>query len=76
MKNLKDTISNYAAVILVIAGGVQTFLTLNASKPIDFGQLSLYLVGIIIAYLTGKNPDGSTKSDGQVTTQNSQSTPK
>ena len=72
MNNLKDKLSSYAAYILAVVGGIQTYLTIHAGQPINWGLLSLYVVGIIVGILTGKNPDGSTKSLEQVVTQNTQ----
>jgi hypothetical protein len=76
MNNIKDTITNYAAIILLVVGAVQTFLQANAGKPIDWGQLTLFVIGAVCSYFIGKTPNGQTKTDVQVTAQNAPNPPK
>lgn len=67
MNNLKDKITTWLAYVLVVVGAVNTFLQANAGKPIDWGQLILFVVAAISSYLIGKAPDGTTKTVAQVT---------
>lgn len=61
MKNLKDTLTTIVAILLALFGGLQVYLSANAGKEIDWGQLLLCEGAAITSYLTGKNPNGSTK---------------
>lgn len=63
--NLKDKISTALAILLVLLGAVNTYIQANAGKPVDYTQLSLFVISAVISYLTGKNPNGSTKTDEQ-----------
>lgn len=75
MSNIKDlltTICGWVTVIggAVLAGVASGQIILPATVTTIIGSL----VGIAVAvtqFLTGKNPDGSTKSTSQVTQQNS-----
>lgn len=76
MKNLKDTLTTIAGVMIAIAGVILALSTNGIILPtwVTTGGVVLATVGAaIIAYLGGKNPDGSTKSKLQVENQNKQS---
>jgi hypothetical protein len=68
--NLKDTITNIVAYILVALGALNTFLQANAGQPINWQQLVLFVTGAVISYLIGKQPNGKTKTPDQVASQN------
>jgi len=62
MKNLKDTITTIFAVLMAIAGAVNAFLQANTgTDKINWYQLLVAVVVAVVAYFTGKNPNGSTK---------------
>lgn len=71
--NLKDKVTTGLSIALMLGGAVNTYLQANAGQPINWSQLGMFVVTAAIAYFTGKNPDGSTKSPEQVAQQNSQS---
>ena len=56
MNDLKNTISNIVAIVLVALGAVQTYL--QGVNEINWLQLALLVGGAIISYLTGKGSDG------------------
>jgi hypothetical protein len=64
--NLKDKITTYAAYASVVVGIVNAYLQAHAGQAIDWKQLGLFLVTGLIAYFTGKNPDGTAKTPEQV----------
>jgi hypothetical protein len=59
--NIKDNITTIAAYIMVIAGAVNAYLQVNGGKDINWFQLAVAVILAITAYLTGKNPNGTTK---------------
>lgn len=59
---MKDTLSNAVAIILVIAGALNTYLQSLNGGEINWLQLILVIGGAVIAYLTGKTQDLSGKS--------------
>ena len=61
MNNLKDNVTTIIAIVTVIIGAVTAYLQANAGQPINWMQFGLYILGAIVAYFTGKNPNGSTK---------------
>ena len=74
--NLKDVITNYLAVILVILGALNTFLQAHAGQKISWPQLVMFIGGAVIAYFTGKTPAGTAKTTEQVVAQNAAVPPK
>lgn len=76
MKNIKDTLTTICGILIAASGAV---MTINQTSP---GFLPEKIVTIatvagvaalsVLGYLTGKNPDGSTKSAEQVAKQNEQ----
>jgi uncharacterized membrane protein YfcA len=67
--NLKDTISNIGAIVIVIAGAVNAYIQAQTG-PINWFQLAVVVVVAVIGVLTGKTPAGTTKTDSQVVAQN------
>jgi type IV secretory pathway VirB2 component (pilin) len=65
MKNLKDTITTWLAIIMVVVGAVNTYLQ-SQTGDINWIQLIMFVVGAVIAYLTGKAPNGTTKTTAQI----------
>jgi hypothetical protein len=67
--NLKDKITNICGVIVVICGALLTSTTQGVTLPTWLtgaaGVLSALSIGII-GYLTGKKPDGTVKTPGQI----------
>ena len=62
MTNLKDTITTIFAILMVIAGAVNAFLQANTgTDTINWYQLAVAIIVAVVAYFTGKNPNGSTK---------------
>ncbi len=75
MKNLKDTLTTVAGILIALAGTVLTCTKLGVVVPewlITDSTVAGVIGASIVAYLTGKNPDGSTKSAEQVAKQNEQ----
>jgi hypothetical protein len=68
--NLKDTITNYLAILLVALGALNTFLQANAGQPINWQQLVLFVGGAVISYFVGKAPNGKAKTADQVASAN------
>ena len=80
MKNLKDKLSTICGIIFLIGGAIVSVgATGGAILPVwlvSGAGVATALSGAVIGILTGKNPDGSTKSIPQIDTQNSQAAPK
>lgn len=73
MRNLKDKLSTICGIILAAAGIVLTLATGGLSLPPGVVTTATALAAIsggIIAYLTGKNPNGKTKTAQAIKTQN------
>lgn len=76
MKNIKDTLTTICGIMIAASG---TILTVDKTVP-GFVPEKISTIGAVmgvvalsvLGYLTGKNPDGSTKSVAQVEAQNSQ----
>jgi len=65
MKNIKDTLTNIAGVMIAIAGVILALNTAGIALPSWANTLgvTLGIVGAaIVSYFTGKNPDGTKKS--------------
>lgn len=76
MSNLKDTLTTVCGWVTVVGGAV---LGAVAAGQITLPASVTGILGGVVAialavtqFLTGKNPDGSTKSVSQVSDQNSQ----
>jgi uncharacterized membrane protein len=59
--NLKDNITTILAVLMIIGGTVNAYIQANAGQEINWYQLVVAVVVSVVAYFTGKNPDGTTK---------------
>jgi len=74
MKNLKDTVTTICGVIVAISGAIFTMTQSGVVLPSQLTTAATTAGAIavaILAYFTGKNPDGSTKSAAQIEAQNS-----
>ena len=58
---LKDIITNLIAFVMVILAAIQAYLGTVGGGEIDWFQLIIYVVGAIVAYLTGKDSRGKPK---------------
>jgi hypothetical protein len=56
----KDIITNIAAIVVVVAQAISTYLQANAGD-INYIQLVLSIALALGLYLTGKSGDGSAK---------------
>jgi hypothetical protein len=75
MQNIKDTLTTIAGIIGAIGAAivaVSSQITLPTWIT-STGGISVAISVAVVGYLTGKNPNGTTKSDTQVTNQNAQS---
>lgn len=61
MSNLKDNITTIASYLMVAAGAINAYLQINAGKDINWFQLAVTVILAVTAYMTGKNPNGTTK---------------
>ncbi len=72
MKNLKDKISTVCGIVLLISGCILSVTTAGVALPVvvvTSATLGASISGGLLAYLTGKNPDGSTKTVEQIEAQ-------
>lgn len=58
--NLKDQITNVLAILMVVGGAVNAYLQSNAGD-INWLQLGTAVVVAVVAWFTGKNPNGTSK---------------
>jgi len=65
MKNLKDKLTTWVAIILVVVEAVNAYLQ-STADGINWYQLVMAVIVAVIAYLTGKKPNGTAKSDASV----------
>lgn len=75
MTNLKDKVSNVCGFVFAIAGIILTLPTMGIVLPaviITVATASVTVSGGVIAYLTGKQPNGTAKSSSAVEQQNHQ----
>lgn len=75
MRNLKDTLTTIAGVMIAIGGVLLSLVTAGIILPAwatTGGIILATLGGAIISYFGGKNPNGSTKSAKQIEAQNEQ----
>ncbi|MES2592386.1 MAG: hypothetical protein V4608_10905 [Bacteroidota bacterium] len=72
MKNIKDTLTTIAGIVITISGTIvlakETGLEVS-EQAIIYSKVA-GLIGVsVLGYFTGKNPDGSKKSEKQVINQ-------
>ena len=74
MKNLKDIMTTIAGILGAIAFIGGTTIAYLTQHGINTPPIVIVVVGVcgavsagILGYLGGKNPDGSTKTDSQIT---------
>lgn len=68
MSNFKDTFTTILAIILVVAGAINTYLQ-SITGDIDWFQLLIAVVAALVAYFTGKTATGAKKSDAELINQ-------
>ncbi len=71
--NLKDRLTTIAGIILALTGTVLTLEKAGVVLPsyVTTTATALGIIaGSVVAYLTGKSPDGTTKTPEQVVNQN------
>lgn len=72
MKNLKDKITTICGILILLTGTILTVEKSGIVLPLWLTNAST-AIGIIaasvLAYYTGKNPDGSTKTELQINAQ-------
>lgn len=74
--NIKDTLTTIFGIVLAISGSIVS-LSISGGILIPVwlltsSTIAATLSGTVIGLLTGKNPNGTTKSDAQIITQNTQ----
>lgn len=60
MKNLKDTLTNILSVVTVIIGAASAYFQQSTDEGINWAQLGIAIVVAIVAWFTGKKPNGTT----------------
>lgn len=73
--NIKDTVTTICGILFVIGGAIASVATAGIALPAWLVSGSIVVATVsasIVAFLTGKNPNGTTKSEAQVVTQNAQ----
>lgn len=72
MKNLKDTVTTICGILIALSGAVYAATQAGVILPPSIVQGAV-LIGIVatsvLAYFTGKNPNGTKKSAEQITDQ-------
>jgi len=69
MNNLKDKLSTIVAIVLVVFGAVDAYLQ-SLVGDINWFQLAMAIIIAIIAYLTGKKPNGTSLSANEASALN------
>ncbi len=69
MLNIKNTLSNYIGLVLLIVAAINSYLDASAGKPFDLKTLLSFVLPAIIAFFTGRNNDLSKKTDVQIQAQ-------
>lgn len=73
MKNIKDKLTTLAGFLIAVCGAVAVLPTQGIALPTwatPAMTITVTLCGAVIAFLTGKNPDGSRKTKDQIEAQN------
>lgn len=60
MTDLKNTVTNILAIVLVIGGAANSYLE-STTGDINYLTLGVAIVTALIAYYTGKDKDGKKK---------------
>ena len=62
--NVKDILTTVAGIALVVFTAIQQYINgMAVDGTIDWFKLVAAIVVAIVAYFTGKNPNGSTKKN-------------
>lgn len=73
MENLKDKLTNIAAILIIAGGSILGLETKGVIMPLwlqTSGIIAITLGGAIIGYFTGKKPDGTVKAESVVVAAN------
>lgn len=73
MKNIKDKLTTVCALLIAVCTAVFALPSQGVVLPtwaIPVATVTAGVCGAIIAYFSGKNPNGTKKSQSQVDTQN------
>lgn len=72
MHNLKDTVTTICGIIIALSGGIYAADQAGIILPpkiVSFSVLAGIIATSVLAYFSGKNPNGSTKSPEQIADQ-------
>jgi len=73
MSNIKDTVATICGLVIAISGGivlaVNTGMVVLAPVIVNYSILAGIVAGSILGFLTGKNPNGTTKTREQIKNQ-------
>jgi hypothetical protein len=72
LSNLKDFITTICGIIILAAGIIHTVVLSGvtvAPTIVNIFTTAGIVAAAVLAYFTGKNPDGSTKTTEQITAQ-------
>lgn len=72
MKNLKDKITTICGILILVSGTIMTLNQAGIILPTWLSSIGItigVIAGSVLAYFTGKNPDGSVKTEVQINAQ-------
>lgn len=70
--NLKDTITTICGILILASGTILTLTQSGIILPTWLHSVGIavgVIAGSVLAYFTGKNPNGTTKTDEQISAQ-------
>lgn len=63
MTNIKDTLTNIAAVVILVFTAIQEYMaTIPVDGTIDWFKVIAAIVVAVVAWFTGKNANGTKKA--------------
>ena len=69
MSNIKDLLTTIFAIVAIVAGAINGYLQSIGTGEIDWFQFTMAIIVALVAWLTGKNANGTSKSANQLTIQ-------